>query len=69
MTEQAGSREESLHGPIFKGIEFDAFRKSAPLTRYEQAGRDGDESNGSEVIKGIWRIRRNEARRDWMGTG
>ena len=32
------ARKEPLHGPIFKGIEFDAFRKSAPFLRHDRRG-------------------------------
>ena len=30
--------KEPLHSHIFKGIEFDAFRKSAPFTRHGRRG-------------------------------
>lgn len=46
------ARKEPLHSPIFKGIEFDAFKKSAPLTRHAGrgvmaiSGRDGKPQGG-----------------------
>lgn len=61
VSKQAG--RNPFHNSDVKGIEFDAFRKSAPLTRHDGRGVMAMRTMGAKQSKG-----RDKARRDWMGT-
>lgn len=66
---EASNREKPFRNSDVKRIEFDAFRKSAPLTRHDRRGVIAMRTMGAEAIKGTERDKteRNETGRDGHG--